>query len=118
MPHIELGATITAARAPLWYASVKTSEDCDARVELASHEMNAIQGVVATWRLLGSDKETDWIEIVGNDVLVSLAAPVMSSSENCTSAPFPTHKPQHQYTQRKLRAYLGGTIAVFTNNPV
>ena len=52
---------ITAPRAPLWYASVKMSEDCDARVELASHEMSAIQGVVAKWHLLGSQgDELNW----------------------------------------------------------
>ena len=59
MVHVEIGTMFTAARAPLWYASVKASENCDSCVELASHEMSAIQGVVATWRLLGLDKKRD-----------------------------------------------------------
>ena len=54
MLHVDIETMITAPRAPLWYASVKMSEDCDDRVELASHEMSAIQGVIATWRLLDS----------------------------------------------------------------
>ena len=70
------------------------SEDCDARVELVSHEMSAIQGVVAKWRLLGS--QGDEIGTDGNYVLVSSANPVTSSSEKCTKTPFPTHKLQKQ----------------------
>jgi hypothetical protein len=54
-----MGTTITAPTAPLWYASVKMSQNWDACVELESHEMSAIHGVVAAWRLLGSHKETD-----------------------------------------------------------
>jgi hypothetical protein len=54
-----MGTMITAPTAPLWYASVKMSQNCDACVELESHEMSAIQGVVAAWRLLGSHKEKD-----------------------------------------------------------
>ena len=82
---------ITAARAPLWYASVKMSEDCDARVELASHEISAIQGVIAkNGAYLGSQGDgLKVIETDGNHVLVSLAAPVMSSSEKCTNTPLP-----------------------------
>ena len=55
----KMGTMITAPTAPRWYASVKMSQNCDACVELASHEMSAIQGVVAARRLLDSHKETD-----------------------------------------------------------
>lgn len=44
------------------------SQNCDACVELESHEMSAIQGVV----------------------VVSFGAPVVSSSEKCTIAPLVT----------------------------
>ena len=81
---------ITAPRAPLWYASVKMSEDCDARVELVSHEMSAIHGVVAKWRLLGPQGDETGRD--GNDVLASSAAPVTSSSEKCTNTPLPIHR--------------------------
>ena len=54
-----MSTIVTAPTAPLWYASVKMSQNCDACVELESHEMSAIQGVVAAWRLSDTHKGTD-----------------------------------------------------------
>ena len=87
--------------------------DCDARDELVSHEMSAIQGVVAKWHLSGS--QGDEIGTDGNRVLVSSARPVTSSSEKRTNTPFHIHKPQYQYAQHQPRIYLSSATTIFTN---